>query len=66
MKDNFKCKGEKAGYCNQWLRECVSWSNCHINNYGAPCPFCTAASPLENEQCSDCVHKEWKHENWEE
>lgn len=64
MADNFKCKSNK-GHCNKWLRECVGRENCGIDsNYDAPCPYCTASSPLDNEQCSTCKYKEWKKENY--
>lgn len=66
MRNKFKCKANKAGYCDHWLRECVSWNNCNIgSNYDAPCPYCIASSPLNNEQCNDCIHKEWKQENYD-
>lgn len=64
QKNNFKCKAEKSGYCNQWLRECVSWNNCNLENYGAPCPGCIASSPLEHEKCNGCEYKKWKQENY--
>lgn len=64
--DNFKCRAEEGGHCKQWLRGCVSWSNCNLNNYGAPCPACTASSPLNHKQCDDCEHRKWKEENYHE
>lgn len=64
MGDRFECRAESAGYCRQWLRECVSWNNCHIEDYGAPCPQCIASSPLENERCDGCIHQGWKRDNY--
>lgn len=60
----FKCKAEKNGYCDQWLRGCTSWNNCNLSNYGAPCPSCINSSPLENENCKECEHLCWKKENY--
>lgn len=64
--DNFKCRAESLNYCNQWLRSCVSWQNCNIANYGAPCPYCETSSPLESESCKTCVHYDWKKAHYQE
>ena len=64
MATNFKCKADDNGYCRQWLRSCVGWENCNLKGYGAPCPGCTASSPVEDEQCRDCDHMSWKRNNY--
>ena len=64
MPDNFKCKAESAGYCNQWLRACVGWENCNLKHHGAPCPGCEDSSPLDAEDCKRCKHQPWKQENY--
>ena len=64
MTNHFKCKAEEAGYCNQWLRSCVSWNNCNLARYGAPSPGCNASSPLDREECNGCEWQSWKKENY--
>lgn len=64
MADKFKCKVEKLHCC---FHICDSWKHCNktdIGSYGAPCPYCMASSPLNNKQCNNCIHKEWKQENY--
>ena len=64
ISNKFRCKAEESGYCNQWLRQCVSWENCNFKSYGAPCPGCVASSPLKHEQCNGCKYQKWKKDNY--
>lgn len=64
MQSNFKCKAEKGGYCEKWLRTCAGWENCGLEDYGAPCPGCKDSSPLDAENCKSCQHQPWKQENY--
>lgn len=64
MPNRFMCRTIDAGYCNQWLRACVGWTNCSLEKNQAPCPGCIASSPLDNPACQDCDHRAWKAENY--
>ena len=64
MANNFICRKKKGDSCKIWQRECVAWNNCNLKNYGAPCPACTASSPLEHSQCNNCDFRSWKKENY--
>lgn len=64
MESKFKCRAEESRYCKEWLRACVSWNNCNLSEYGAPCPGCVYSSPLDNPGCDNCEYKDWKAKNY--
>lgn len=59
----FKCKHSEDGYCNLWLRECVSQGACKQGN----CAHCVngAIPPQVHSVCDDCNLYTWKKENYE-
>lgn len=62
MENNFKCRANKAGYCNLWLRDCVGGENCK-QGY---CAYCIYSSPKTRTECEKCKQYDWKKENYVE
>ena len=64
MENKFICRKKKENVCKISGEICKDWINCKLKEFGAPCPMCTASSPLEHLQCDNCDFKKWKKENY--